>query len=115
MVDCIACATPLEHVIIDGMRTKECRHCGATKSLDQYERSVTAKDGHRNQCKSCRNRWRRQWLKKHPEKRRAYNRQERNTANGRKRHRLAERRRYWADIEKSRAYNRAWDSANRIR
>lgn len=32
---------------------KACRTCGVIKSLDEYAKHATGRDGHRNHCKSC--------------------------------------------------------------
>jgi hypothetical protein len=32
---------------------KRCRLCGETKSLSEFHRASTAKDGHRGECKAC--------------------------------------------------------------
>lgn len=42
--------------------------CAEVKPLDDFSRDSARKDGHRNQCKSCRAEGMRQWRKNYPEK-----------------------------------------------
>jgi len=93
-------------------RMKRCTACGELKPLDHFPKQRTSKGGRRNQCKPCRNKWRSDWLRR-TKKRTEYNRRWQHTDAGKANHRRNEHERYWRDVEKSRAYNRAWDQAHR--
>lgn len=47
---------------------KQCNRCGNTKSLDDYHRNKSSKDGHMNRCKVCSAEYNKEWQKRDPEK-----------------------------------------------
>ena len=54
------------------MTTKKCRLCFLVKSVDDFPKRNTSKDGLRNECRKCRRPlaayYTRQWRKRHPKK-----------------------------------------------
>jgi len=42
---------------------KTCTRCGETKELELFSKASSCKDGHRNYCKTCHNKYKRDWYK----------------------------------------------------
>ena len=51
------------------MTTKPCIKCGEVKPLGEFHKHATCKDGRRNMCKSCQNKYNRTYAKENPKKR----------------------------------------------
>ena len=53
--------------------TKTCYKCNKTKNLsDFYKKKANTTDGHSGRCKKCDNAMKNDWVKRNPEKRKAY-------------------------------------------
>jgi len=50
---------------------KKCKKCGNEKKLEEFPKLKSSKDGHNTQCRECKNKASREWVKKNPEKRKA--------------------------------------------
>ena len=74
---------------------KVCNTCNQAKSLDQFPKASTCKDGHRNYCKVCHEVRKTKWRKNNLES-------------------VRETQREWVknNLEKSRAIGRAWAQRN---
>lgn len=47
---------------------KKCNKCKVEKSMDEFHRLASNKDGRQPVCKACANEYRRQWVRNNPEK-----------------------------------------------
>ena len=41
--------------------SKQCNRCGAVKPLSEFSKAKTCKDGHRNYCKDCQSKKKKEW------------------------------------------------------
>lgn len=56
----------------DLVETKTCVRCREEKSLDDFHRQQSAKDGHTSACKPCNRERASEWRRRHPERARAH-------------------------------------------
>ncbi len=90
--------------------SKKCSKCGQTKSLDDFSRDRSAKDGLQSACKGCRRLVVGEWRRKNPDKVRAYSKMyQRENADQRREYRREWRRR---NPEASRTQKREWREKN---
>ncbi len=92
------------------MDEKRCRRCNATKKIEEFHRSYTAKDGLQPHCKLCNRVSHRSWVRADPERKR------KSDAKSYRKHskgRLETAKKYRAsNPEKIRTGNRRWREAN---
>ena len=81
---------------------KRCRDCGKIKLLDDFVKASNMKDGYLNQCKDCKNKKNKDYLKNNPDKAKVY--ATRKLINGKKT--------YWKNPEKYRTAARGYYKKN---
>jgi 5-methylcytosine-specific restriction endonuclease McrA len=90
--------------------SKKCSKCGQIKSLEDFSRDRSAKDGLQSACKGCRRLVVEEWRRKNPDKVRAYSKMyQRENADQRREYRREWRRR---NPEASRKQKREWRQKN---
>ena len=103
----------MSFLLKDIAATKQCRKCGAVRSLSEFYKSKTNRDGFFSTCKKCIAAYNRHRYKTNPEKLKEISRRY-NEANPEK---IKERRRRYrkANKDQIQAWNRQWRAANRER